>query len=37
MSSLWTPEPEFNKEELFASIRAQGLHIDESLLQEFQE
>ena len=37
MSIVWTPEPEFNKEELFASIRARGLHIDDSLLQEFQE
>ena len=37
MSTLWTPEPEFNKEELFASMRAQGLHIDDGLLQEFQE
>ncbi len=37
MSTLWTPEPEFRKEELFASIRAQGLHINDSLLQEFQE
>jgi hypothetical protein len=27
MSKLWTPEPEFDKEELFASIEAEGLHI----------
>jgi len=37
MSKLWTPEPEFDKEELFASIEAEGLHINDSLLQEFQE
>lgn len=37
MSKLWTPEPEFTKEELFASIEAEGLHINDSLLQEFQE
>jgi len=37
MIKLWKPEPEFDKEELFASIRAQGLYIDNSLLQEFQE
>ncbi len=37
MSKLWTPEPEFDKKELFASIEAEGLHINDSLLQELQE
>jgi hypothetical protein len=37
MSKLWTPEPEFDKEELFAFIEEAGLHINDSLLQEFQE
>ena len=35
---LWKPEQqEFKKEEVFAYIRSFGLHINDSLLQEFQE
>jgi hypothetical protein len=37
MSKLWTPEPEFDKEDLFAFIEEAGLHINDSLLQESQE
>ena len=38
MVELWKPEQQmFTKEEVFAYIRSFGLHINDSLLQEFQE